>query len=254
MKEGFIKLSRKMLEWEWYDDINTKTLFIHCLFRANYKDTEWHGIKIKRGSFISSYANLAEETHLSVKQIRTALDHLKGTGEMAVQTTNRYSVFTVNNYCIYQDKGKPEGTQEANKGQTKGRQRATDKEREEREERKKEKKREGRTLLLDTFGEFNNVLLTQDEVTKLEKLHPDFGKWITKLDEYIESTGKNYNNHYLKLRQWIREDMKKETQEINDLPGWYDKVPTEKPTPESLAKALELQNRIREESNLKEED
>ncbi len=31
MNDGFIKLHRKIIDWEWYDDINTKTLFIHIL-------------------------------------------------------------------------------------------------------------------------------------------------------------------------------------------------------------------------------
>lgn len=35
--EGFIKISRKILDWEWYTDINTKTLFLHCLLKANFR-------------------------------------------------------------------------------------------------------------------------------------------------------------------------------------------------------------------------
>lgn len=37
VNNNFVKLSRKMLNWEWYTDVNTKTLFIHCLLRANWK-------------------------------------------------------------------------------------------------------------------------------------------------------------------------------------------------------------------------
>jgi len=37
-----------MLDWEWYDDINTKVLFIHLLIKANWKEKKWRGIKIKR--------------------------------------------------------------------------------------------------------------------------------------------------------------------------------------------------------------
>ena len=28
---GYIKLYRSLLNWEWYDDINTKTVFLHLL-------------------------------------------------------------------------------------------------------------------------------------------------------------------------------------------------------------------------------
>ena len=34
-----------MLDWEWYDDINTKVLFIHLLIKSNWKEKKWRGIK-----------------------------------------------------------------------------------------------------------------------------------------------------------------------------------------------------------------
>jgi hypothetical protein len=73
---GFIFLHRKFKEWEWYKNINVKTLFTHCLIMANFKDNKWQGIDIKRGSFITSISNLANETGLSDRQVRTALDKL----------------------------------------------------------------------------------------------------------------------------------------------------------------------------------
>ena len=42
---GFIKIHRSLLEWEWYQDTNTKTVFIHLLLTANYKDKNWKGNK-----------------------------------------------------------------------------------------------------------------------------------------------------------------------------------------------------------------
>ena len=35
---NYIKLSRGLLDWEWYTDINTTRLFIHMLLKANWKD------------------------------------------------------------------------------------------------------------------------------------------------------------------------------------------------------------------------
>ena len=72
----YIKLFRKMLNWEWYTDINTKVLFLHCLLKANWKDGSWHGYEYKRGQFITSLPSLAKETGLSIRQVRTALEHL----------------------------------------------------------------------------------------------------------------------------------------------------------------------------------
>ena len=50
---GFIKIYRSMLKWEWYEDVNTKAVFLHLLLTANFKDTKWQGITIKRGEVIT---------------------------------------------------------------------------------------------------------------------------------------------------------------------------------------------------------
>lgn len=119
--EGFIKLHHKMLEWGWYDDPNTCRLFIHCLLKANWKEKEWHGHLINPGEFVTSLPKLAKETHLTVKQVRVALEHLKSTGEVADKGYSKFRIITVNNWVQYQ----VEGRQRADKGQTEGRQRAS---------------------------------------------------------------------------------------------------------------------------------
>lgn len=122
----FIKIYRKMLKWEWYTDVNTKTLFIHCLLKANWKDGSWHGYQYKRGQFITSIASLARETGLTVKEVRTALKHLERTGEVASWHDNKIRIITVLSYDSFQGMGKQQGNQRAIKGQAEGKQGATD--------------------------------------------------------------------------------------------------------------------------------
>ncbi len=98
----YIKLSRKLLEWEWYTDVNTCRLFIHMLLKANWKDGRFQGADVPRGSFVSSISRLALETGLSEMQVRTALKHLKATGEVTGCQQAKFTVFTVNNYNKYQ--------------------------------------------------------------------------------------------------------------------------------------------------------
>lgn len=102
MKGDYVKINRSLLEWGWYQDKNTCRLFIHMMLKANWKDGFFLGIEIKRGSFVSSLAKLSEETNLSVREIRTALKHLESTGEVTSTKYNKFTVFTVNNYCSYQ--------------------------------------------------------------------------------------------------------------------------------------------------------
>lgn len=100
---GYIKINRKILEWEWYRNINTKVLFLHCLLKANWKDGKFEGRGVKRGSFITSIKKLSLELGLTQDEVRTALKHLIDTGEITKQTTNKYTVITVLNYGLYQD-------------------------------------------------------------------------------------------------------------------------------------------------------
>ncbi|MCB6475569.1 hypothetical protein LI171_04865 [Emergencia timonensis] len=99
---GFIKLHRKLVEWEWYSDSATKDVFLHLLLSANFKPTSWKGIEIKPGQVVIGRKKLSEELGLSERQVRTALNHLKSTNEVAIETTNRFSVVTVVNWEKYQ--------------------------------------------------------------------------------------------------------------------------------------------------------
>ena len=50
----YIKLSRKILDWEWYGNINTCRVFIHMLLKAYWKDKKIEGTVIPRGSILPS--------------------------------------------------------------------------------------------------------------------------------------------------------------------------------------------------------
>lgn len=113
---GFIIINRKMLEWEWYQDTNTKTLFIHCLLKANWKNSKFQGIEIPRGSFVTSLQSLSEELSsrrsdankviFTIQNVRTALNHLISTGEITSKSYSKFRVITITNYEKYQDYNK----------------------------------------------------------------------------------------------------------------------------------------------------
>lgn len=128
----YVKISRKILDWEWYTDINTKVLFLHILLKANWKPSRFQGTEVPRGSLVTSQQNMAAETGLTIKNVRTALKHLENTGEVAVSRHPKFSVITVKNYNQYQSSG----SQTAVEGQSDGSRGATI------EEGKKERKEE----------------------------------------------------------------------------------------------------------------
>ncbi len=99
---GYIKLYRALLDWEWYDDVNTKTVFLHLLLTANWKPAKWHGVDVGAGQRIISIQGLADETGLTFQQIRTVLNRLESTGEITRRTTKKYTLVTIENYEKYQ--------------------------------------------------------------------------------------------------------------------------------------------------------
>ncbi len=60
----------------------------------------------------------------------------------------------------------------------------------------------------EPYGDYKNVLLSKKEYDLLsEELGRDkLLYYIKKIDEYIEETGKRYNNHALTVRRWNEED------------------------------------------------
>ena len=126
IKKGYVRFFRSFIEWEWFTDINVCHLFQYCILRANHSDTEWRGIEIKRGSFITSLENLAISTGLSIQQIRTAIKKLKITNEITYKTTSQYSIISVNNYDLYQNDNMQNNNQITNNQQTNNKQSTTD--------------------------------------------------------------------------------------------------------------------------------
>ena len=103
LDNGYVMLWRSMLTWEWHDDPPTFTVYVHLILSANIDDVVWHGITIKRGSLVSSYAKIAKRTGLTIRQARTAINHLETTGEVTRLSYPKFTVFTLNNYDKFQD-------------------------------------------------------------------------------------------------------------------------------------------------------
>ena len=111
-EEGWIKFHRKILKWEWWEDIICYRLFSYFLLMANAADQRWRGYEVKRGSFVTSSQRIEQDTKLTTQQVRTAMEHLKSTGEITCKTTNKFTMITVCNYERYQGVAMPQ--QQAN--------------------------------------------------------------------------------------------------------------------------------------------
>lgn len=102
MSQGWICVHRKLLEWEWFDDHNTFRLFMYFMLKANHQDKNWKGILIKRGQHLTSLDKIVAGSGLSKSQIRTAINKLKSTREIAHDSNAQHTVITIINYDLYQ--------------------------------------------------------------------------------------------------------------------------------------------------------
>ncbi len=243
--EGWITLQRKMLEWEWYSNINVKIVFLHLLLTANYKDKKWKGIEIKRGQVVTSYSNLADDVGLTVRQVRCAIDKLKMTNEITTKPTNKYTLITIEKYNYYQNveqendiqNDTQDDKQMTNKGQTNDNQMTIKCQQHNKDNNinKDNKETNNTTIALseaeastsDTakaskqikhkYGAYKNVLLKDQELQALQK---DFSNWeelIIYLDEYIEMKGTKYKSHYMAIRKWVVDAVKRKNNKNTNI-------------------------------------
>lgn len=231
----WIKLYTKLLDWEWYSDINTTRLFLHCLLKANWQDGKFEGVDVPRGSFVTGRKKLSKETGLTEQQVRTALKRLKSTNEITINTTKKYSIISIVNYDLYQTTNQEDNQQLTNNQPTTNH-----------NLRIIEYKTNTTTTIIKDANVFDYLekqfgrTLTQLEFERLSKWKDWFSEDIIKyaIDKTISSGVKNLNYTQAIINSWhdknykTLEDCKNETKhhlpklseekqnEINELADW----------------------------------
>lgn len=262
MDDGFIKIHRRMLKWEWYKDTNTKVLFLHCLLKANWKDGRFQGIEVPRGSFVTSLSTLSEELSskeqtFTVQNVRTSLKHLTLTGELTSKSYSKYRIITVNKYNEYQVANIVSNKQLTNSQQATNKQLTTIEEKKE----KKEIYNTNNNIYAYTEKQIGRVLSAteKEEITKW----PDteltmyaikqamlYGKSNVKyISRIIEAYGRENIQTVQQAQQREREyaEAKKRKQEMKRNNGYQKNTKTIEPEPEWLNKKIEKQELTPEE-------
>nr|WP_308571066.1 hypothetical protein [uncultured Prevotella sp.] len=100
--DGWIKIYRSFLDWEWFDNSDMVQLWIYLILTANVEDKKWHNQIIKRGQFVTSVSGLSKRLNQSPWKIRHGLRTFETTGEITITATNKYSIITICKYDTYQ--------------------------------------------------------------------------------------------------------------------------------------------------------
>ena len=100
--DGWVKLYRRFLNWQWFSRPEMVQIFIYILLSASHKDHVWQCVDIRRGEFPTSVDALVRATGLTTQQVRTCLTRLERTGEIVRKSTNKYTIISVCNFDDYQ--------------------------------------------------------------------------------------------------------------------------------------------------------
>ena len=231
---NYIKLDRKILEWEWWSDINTYRLFSYMLLKANWKESSFKGVDVPRGSFVSSIAKLSEGTNLTVDEVRTALKHLKSTNEITSKPHSKFTVFTVNNYCSYQDIPEQITEQNPSSSQTDTKQSPssshpvpilfpTIEEEKEIKEGKKGRKEEGK----------------KNENTSYSCTEPVELSAVPEVISIILNDGSRYHVYQKDVDEWMELYPAVDVvQELRKMKGWSDANPTKRKTKKGIKRFI----------------
>jgi hypothetical protein len=202
MEESYIKLLRKLENWEWYKNSKVLHVFIHLLISANFKDGRFQGVDVKRGQLITGRKSIAESTGISTGSVKSILNKLKTTNEITIKPTNKYSLVTIVKYNDYQcneikTASKPTNKR-ANEQSTNDQQTTTIEEGKEERERK------------EVFRSFDHLQVSVFENNKLLKLGFNQGQ-INLIYDRIQNFAQNkkYKSLYLTSMDWLKRDFPK---------------------------------------------
>jgi len=111
MDNGFILLSRGILDSDVFASQKLLKIWVWCLCKANFKDKTVplkfgkgeQIIKVKRGSFIFGRNKAEEELFIDGSTIYKSMQKLKQMEMIEIESNNQYSVITICKYNDYQD-------------------------------------------------------------------------------------------------------------------------------------------------------
>ena len=105
---SWIKLPRTFCDWRWYKDSHMVLLYLHILLHASFSDKEIGEVVIKRGQMLTSYAQLCNNTGLSLQTVRTCIKKLLKTKQIKVLSCKHHTTISVVAYDSFQPEGKDE--------------------------------------------------------------------------------------------------------------------------------------------------
>ena len=268
---GYVRIYRKIVDWEWYTDVNTKALFLHLILLANHDDKKRRGETVRRGELVTSYGSLASQTGLTFQQVRTCLKRLQSTNDITIKTTNKNTLIMVVKYDFYQSDEQTEierinkqtNNQITNNQQSNNNQITTnknDKNNKNIKEKEIDKEKESfsqvvLTMMIDTGDEYE---ITESMLKEWQQLHPKVNvlEEMQKMKAWLYANPnkrktkrgmKRFINSWLSSSKSYSENRSSNNAEPK-VPDWYKNTGETKPDDELLKQVEEMKRGLNRET------
>lgn len=222
-KYYWIKLKEDFFEEDvisWIEEQEKGVYYSNFYLKLCLKAMNSEGRLIRKvGEMLIPYdvKTLSKITGVDQDTVIVAMELLKRTGLIEILENGEIYLTQLKNMIGSESKWAEKKRLQRAKGQSEDNvpllsgQCPTEKEKEKEKEKDKEKDKDKKKIK-HKYGNYNHVLLTDNEKEKLlnELDEYKFNLVIEKLDEYIEETGKKYKNHYLTIKRWVIEAVEKD--------------------------------------------
>lgn len=242
--EGWIKIHRKILENPIIcKDSDYLAVWIYLLLNATHKEIPalFKGKKIilQKGQLITGRKSMSNQLKISESKIYRIINDFKSEQQIEQQTSNQNSLISILNWDKYQQIEQQNEQQMNNERTTDEQPVNTNKnvknDKKVKNERNNIPASEVETSSADTakanrkhkYGEYQNVLLKDEELQTLKREYENWEELIKHLDEYIEMKGYKAKSHYLCIKKWVVDAVsKKEPKEQKNsaLDNWLKKM------------------------------
>lgn len=222
-KYYWIKLKEDFFEEDvisWIEEQEKGVYYSNFYLKLCLKAMNSEGRLIRKvGEMLIPYdvKTLSKITGVDQDTVIVAMELLKRTGLIEILENGEIYLTQLKNMIGSESKWAEKKRLQRAKGQSEDNvpllsgQCPTEKEKEKEKDKEKDKDKDKKKIK-HKYGNYNHVLLTDNEKEKLlnELDEYKFNLVIEKLDEYIEETGKKYKNHYLTIKRWVIEAVEKD--------------------------------------------
>lgn len=260
MNDGWIKIHRKLKNWEWADSPEMMCVWMHILLDASYEDNQWHGHTIKRGQLVIGREKFAAECGVSVQNLRTCLNRLVECNQIVRESTNKYTIITIckfDDYQVVDDDVQPAINQQLTNNQPAINQQLTTT-KEIKKERKKENNKSSSSARVRTCEEVvreigfywnSKINIPTKQIPAIDDSNPErLGRMLKILETYGEERIKtaidivSRNDYLLGVTNFDKSIVDAVNLE-KTLSGYYDKRETQK-TKTDGTRTVEQRNHV----------